>query len=107
MSQNTLENISKNTLPRDTSVNTDFHYALSLQNEKKTDEALGAYQKILDQSLTQDLNLTREQASAISQNMALIYFQKKEPALAFVYNQKALYLSPSNLQATELSLIHI
>lgn len=86
--------------PRQT-LNEIFHQALSLQNEKKIDDALVAYQKILDQGLSEASDLTREQASVVSQNMSLLYLQKKDPGLAFVYNQKALFLNARNSQAVD------
>ncbi len=78
-----------------------FQQALSLQNEKKTDEAIVTYQKILDLGLDRDNNLTQEQASAVSQNIANLYFQKKENALSYVFNQKALFLNERNSQAAD------
>jgi tetratricopeptide (TPR) repeat protein len=78
-----------------------FQQALSLQNEIKTDEAISAYEKILDKGLTEASNLSREQASVISQNIALLYFQKKDTQLTYVYNQKSLALDPNNKQASE------
>lgn len=78
-----------------------FQDALGLQNQKKFDESLIIYQKILDLGLADASNLTSEQASAVSQNMSLIYFQKKESALAYVYNQKAISLDPGNAIAID------
>jgi tetratricopeptide (TPR) repeat protein len=78
-----------------------FQEALGLQNQKKIDDALALYQKILDLGLADASNLTNEQASAVSQNMSLIYFQKKESALAYVYNQKALNLDQGNNVAVD------
>ena len=92
MSQNQQQNLS---------ITEAFQQALSLQNEKKMDQALATYQKILDQGLSEASALNREQASAISQNIALIYFQKKEAGLAYVYNQKAIYLNSGNSLAIE------
>lgn len=83
------------------SIQNSFQQALSLQNEKKSDEAIAIYQNILDLGLAEKSELTREQASAVSQNMSLIYFQKKEAALSYVYSQKALFLNERNKQAQE------
>ncbi len=111
MSQNQSQNMSQDVTDKaqvtlDTpiaaqSVLNSFQQALSLQNAKKADEAITIYQNILDQGLAAKSELTREQASAVSQNMSLIYFQKKEPALSYVYNQKALFLNERNTQAIE------
>jgi len=83
-----------------------FNQALALQNEKKWDEALTAYQKILDESQSRaakpEQNLTREQAATVSHNMSLIYLAKNELPLASVYSQKALHLNPNNSPAQEL-----
>lgn len=82
-----------------------FNQALALQNEKKWDEALTIYQKILDESQSPvakpELQLTREQTSVVSHNMSLIYLAKKDSGLAAVYSQKALFLNPYNSQAKE------
>lgn len=87
--------------PQNLSIDQAFQQALSLQNEKKIDESITAYRKILDEGLSETSNLTREQASAVSQNIALLYFEKKESALSYVYNQKAVFLNPGNSQANE------
>ncbi len=92
--------MSQSTPQQDSSQNL-FQQALSLQNEKKIDDAIVIYQKILDLGLAHDSNLTQEQASAVSQNISNLYFQKKESALAYVYNQKALFLDEKNSQAAD------
>jgi tetratricopeptide (TPR) repeat protein len=75
--------------------------ALSLQNQNNKDEAMALYHQILDLGPTQGLDLNREQASAVSQNLAVLYFEKKDSALAYVYNQKALGLDDRNQTAIE------
>ncbi len=103
MSQNLSQNNSEAS-SADTTTNNSaslFEQALSLQNQKKTDEAIALYHKLLDLGPTKDAVLTREQASAVSQNLAILYFDKKESALAYVYNQKALALDERNPSAVE------
>lgn len=109
MSQNLSQNMSEDIAQAqstDTTTTTNdsstlFQLALSLQNEKKSDEAITLYRKILDLGLSKDSTLTREQASAVSQNLSILYFEKNEPALAYVYNQKALYLDERNHSASD------
>ena len=79
-----------------------FTTALALQNQKKFDEALTEYKKLLDISQTADSTLNAEQISAASHNMALIYLEKKDEGLAAVYNQKSLGLNPGNSAAAKL-----
>ena len=72
-----------------------FTEAASLQQAKKADEAIGLYQKLLDQGH----NISAEQASSISHNLSLIYFEKNDPGHAYIFNQKALALNPNNKSA--------
>lgn len=78
-----------------------FNEAISLHQNKKYDEALAAYMKLLDKS--QSETLTREQASTISQNIAVLYMQQGNTNLGYIYNKKALSLNPQNSAAAELS----
>lgn len=77
-----------------------FRDALSLQNEKKWDESLQVYQQILDvgQNVI-DSSIEPQQASAVSHNISVIYYEKKEFALSYIFNQKAISLDPSNQAA--------
>lgn len=77
------------------SVDAVFTEAATLQKSKKNDESIVLYQKILDQSPS----LTAEQASSVSHNLSLIYFEKNDLGHAYVFNQKALALNPSNKNA--------
>lgn len=72
-----------------------FNEAISLHQNKKNDEALAVYLKILDKS-HDATELTSEQASAVSQNIAVIYMQSGNTNLAYIYNKKALSLNPRN-----------
>lgn len=85
----------------DLTVNEAFQQALVLQNEKKISEAIASYQKILDLGQAANSELTREQASAVSHNLSILYSQKNEAALSYVYNQKAIFLDEKNSAATE------
>lgn len=75
-----------------------FQNALSLQQEKKYDEALTAYKSLLEQNP----DLSRDQIADISYNAALASFSKQDYLQSYVYNQKALLLHPRHSQATEL-----
>jgi tetratricopeptide (TPR) repeat protein len=85
------ENVSQN-------FNELFGSALALQQEKKWDEALASYQKLLDQSRE---SLTAQQASVIYHNMSVIAFAKNDSLRAYVWSKKALHLNPANSQARE------
>ncbi len=74
-----------------------FNEAISLQQSKKFDEALSIYLKLLDKS--QGASLNKEQGSAISQNIAVVYAQQNKNDLAYVFNQKALALNPGHTAA--------
>lgn len=76
-----------------------FQNALSLQQEKKYDEALQAYKSILEQNP----DLSPEQIADISYNAALASFNKQDFLQSYVYNQKAILLKPRHTQATELA----
>ena len=75
-----------------------FQKALSLQQDKKYDEALTAYKSLLQQNP----DLSRDQIADISYNAALASFSKQDYLQSYVYNQKALLLHPRHSQATEL-----
>lgn len=75
-----------------------FNSALSLQQEKKGDEALTAYQSLLDLGRE---TLSLQQASGIYHNMSGIAFEKGELLKAYVWSKKALSLNPGNQQAKE------
>jgi hypothetical protein len=85
------ENVSQN-------FNELFGTALALQQEKKWDEALASYQKLLDQSRD---SLSAQQASVIYHNMSAIAFAKNDLLKAYVWSKKALHLNPANSQARE------
>lgn len=76
-----------------------FQKALSLQQEKKYDEALLAYKSLLEQNP----DLSRDQIADISYNAALTSFNQQSFLQSYVYNQKALLLKPQHTQAKELS----
>lgn len=76
-----------------------FQNALSLQQEKKYDEALSAYKSLLEQNP----DLSRDQIADISYNAALTSFNKQSFLESYVYNQKALLLEPRHDQALELA----
>lgn len=75
-----------------------FQKALSLQQEKKYDEALSAYKSLLEQNP----DLSRDQIADISYNAALTSFNKQSFLESYVYSQKALLLNPRHDQALEL-----
>ena len=77
-----------------------FQNAVSLQQQKKYDEALAAYKSLLEQ---QNPDLSRDQIADISYNAALTSFNKQDFLSSYVYNQKALLLSPRHSQASELA----
>lgn len=83
-----------------------FNEAISLHQNKKNDEALAVYLKILDKS-HDATNLTSEQASTVSQNIAVIYMQQGNTNLAYVYNKKALTLNPQNSFADKFHSTHL
>jgi tetratricopeptide (TPR) repeat protein len=84
------------------SANTDlFNEAISLHQSKKFDAALNAYLKLLDKG--QDASITHEQASTISQNIAVLYMQQNKPELAYVFNKKSLALNPRNTAAEQFA----
>jgi tetratricopeptide (TPR) repeat protein len=76
-----------------------FQNALSLQQEKKYDEALTAYKSLLEQNP----DLSPDQTADISYNAALASFGKQDFLQSYVYNQKAILLKPRHSQATELA----
>jgi hypothetical protein len=78
-----------------------FNEAISLHQSKKFDEALNIYLKILDKS--QDASITQEQASTVSQNIAVLYMQQNKTELAYVFNKKALGLNPRNTAAEQFA----
>lgn len=78
-----------------------FNEAISLHQSKKFDEALAAYTKILDKGQPEEL--THEQASTISQNIAVLYMQQGNTNLSYVYNKKALALNPRNSAADQFN----
>lgn len=78
-----------------------FNEAISLHQSKKFDEALNVYLKILDKS--QNGLITDEQASTVSQNMAVLYMQQNKTELAYVFNKKALALNPRNTAAEQFA----
>lgn len=77
-----------------------FQNAVSLQQQKKYDEALSAYKSLLEQNP----DLSRDQIADISYNAALTSFNKQDFLASYVYNQKALVLMPRHEQASELAL---
>lgn len=77
-----------------------FQNAISLQQEKKYDEALSAYQSILEQNP----DLSRDQIADISYNAALASFSKQSYLQSYIYNQKAILLSPRHAQARDLAV---
>lgn len=81
--------------------NETFNEAISLHQSKKFNEALAAYLKILDKG--QSENLTQEQASVVSQNIAVLYMQQGNADLAYIFNKKALSLNPGNSAAQQFS----
>lgn len=81
--------------------NETFNEAISLHQSKKFNEALIAYLKLLDKS--QSENLTQEQASIVSQNIAVLYMQQGNTDLAYIFNKKALALNPRNSAAQQFS----
>jgi len=76
-----------------------FQKALSLQQEKKYDEALSAYKSLLEQNP----DLSRDQIADISYNAALTSFNKQSFLESYVYNQKALLLNSRHDQALALA----
>jgi uncharacterized protein YgiM (DUF1202 family) len=78
-----------------------FNEAISLHQSKKFDEALNLYLKILDKS--QSTLITYEQASTVSQNIAVLYMQQNKTELAYVFNKKALALNPRNTAAEQFA----
>lgn len=73
-----------------------FGEALSLQQQKKWDESLAAYNKIIGQGLDA---LSPAQASVVYNNMAVIAAQKSDLLNAYIWSRKAFELNPSNNQA--------
>ncbi|MFN3696049.1 MAG: GW dipeptide domain-containing protein [Pseudobdellovibrio sp.] len=80
-----------------------FTKALSLQQEGKTDEAIAAYVQILETQTNQATDLSPEQLSEVSYNLALAYFNKQDFAKSYIYNQKALLLDRGNKNALDFS----
>lgn len=74
-----------------------FNEAISLHQNKKYDEAQAAYINLLD--VSHDLNF--EQASVASHNLSVLFFQKGDTPLAYVFNKKSLSLDSNNLQAKQ------
>ncbi|MBY0452767.1 MAG: hypothetical protein K2P92_07005, partial [Bdellovibrionaceae bacterium] len=88
-------------MPQDSSsqnANDLFGEALSLQQQKKWDEALVAYNKITGLGLDA---LSPTQASAVYNNMALIAAQKSDLLNAYIWSRKAFELNPGNTQAKQ------
>lgn len=83
----------------DSKIQQNFQNALSLQQEKKYDEALLLYKSILAQSS----DLSRDQIADVSYNVALTSFQQQNFLQSYVFNQKALLLKPQHSQAIELA----
>lgn len=81
----------------------DFQKALSLQQEKKYDEAMAVYKSLMQGKADQSLDLTPEQIADISYNAALASFGQQNYLQSYVFNQKALLLRPSHPQAQALS----
>lgn len=75
-----------------------FSAALALQQQKKWDESLAAYNKITGQSLDA---LSPAQASVVYNNMAVIAAQKSDLLNAYIWSRKAFELNPSNTQAKQ------
>jgi tetratricopeptide (TPR) repeat protein len=76
-----------------------FQKAVTLQQEKKYDEAIAAYKSLLDHSQ----NLSPDQIADISYNAALASFNHQNFPQSYVFNQKALFLNPRHSQAKELA----
>lgn len=75
-----------------------FNQALVLQQQKKYDESLALYQKILDQSPN---DLGGSQASVIYHNMSTIAYEKGDVLKAYVWSKKSVHLNPGNQLARE------
>ena len=75
-----------------------FGEALSLQQQKKWDEAMVAYNKITVLGLDA---LSPAQASVVYNNMAVITAQKSDLLNAYIWSRKAFELNPSNSQAKQ------
>lgn len=81
----------------------DFQKALSLQQEKKYDEAIAVYKSLMQGQADQSADLTPEQIADISYNAALASFGQQNYLQSYVFNQKALILRPGHPQAQALS----
>ncbi|MGZ3689891.1 MAG: hypothetical protein ACXVAX_00220 [Pseudobdellovibrio sp.] len=75
-----------------------FGQALALQKDKKWDESLTAYQKIIDLGPDQ---LGTTQASVLYHNMSTVAFEKSDFLKAYIWSKKAVSLNPANQQAVE------
>ena len=75
----------------------EFQKALTLQQEKKYDEAVVIYQQILDKGLA------AEQAADVYHNLSLSFFLKKDYLKSYIYNQKSIHLSPYKSEAKSLT----
>lgn len=75
-----------------------FGEALALQNEKKWDESLAVYQKILDLG-PESLNIA--QGSVVYHNMSTIAYDKSDFLKAYIWAKKSLSLNPSNQKAQQ------
>ncbi len=87
----------------------EFQKALTLQQEKKYDEAIAVYQQILDIGLAENNaaevkpGLTKEQASDIYHNLSLSFRYKKDALKSFIYNQKSISFNPYKSEAKNLA----
>ena len=70
-----------------------FNRALALQQEKKWDDSLNEYQKLID--LGRDA-FSDSQAGAVYHNMAIIAAQKGDQMKAYIWAKKAVFLNPGN-----------
>lgn len=75
-----------------------FDEALAFQQQKKWDDSLTGYQKLLDLGRGQ---LDSAQASAIYHNMATIAYEKADFLKAYIWAKKATTLNPSNQLALD------
>ncbi len=80
----------------------EFQKALTLQQEKKYDEAIAVYQQILDQGLATKA-LSKEQAADIYHNLSLSFRYKQDDLKSFIYNQKSIHFNPYQAEAKNLT----
>jgi tetratricopeptide (TPR) repeat protein len=82
-----------------------FGEALALQQEKKWDESISAYKRILDQGRENadqsKAKLTDQQASTLYHNMSVASFSNGDFLKAYAWSKKALHLNPANTQARD------